>query len=392
LSAHRPWPKTGCSLSEARERTVDRVRWAKWKYASTKNRIFDPKDKLSVQRPKSGRTAEIKPAAAYEEMINAAFLQHMKDGRLVAFGEPRKGGAPQLIARAPWAKLTMVEWENSTARNGQIVFRDVRVYPRLLAPCRVDLLAGRSLAAAFNEFVLKDPEFVALAHFAIQTNDAARPMLEEGQFPRDAVFGRQWPVSLEAFPSFAKVLNDAQTWSSGRTVIGEKSEKACEVLRHRYEHLLRLLRDGLVLASGTYEGSGKVERIDAAQWSRRPAWIDPASSDFLEEANNKLVPRWTGVSLAAPARPKVQKRDTKFKPASPHRKTLAKLPPRPIADAVATALRAIGLETSPGPHTFKSIAARIVDKMPNPPKTAQQLESLAKAVSRHYQRLTKHSP
>jgi hypothetical protein len=49
-------------------------------------------------------------------------------------------------------------------------------------------------------------------------------------------------------------------------------------------------------------------------------------------------------------------------------------------------LQAKGLDISPGSYTWKEIAGMIADDMPSRPQTASELEALAKAVKRHYER------
>ena len=213
-----PWPENGCTLAEARERTADRARWKKWndRIALGPPLTIREIQKLTHSQDKS-RRAPLKPAVVYEEIINSDFRQQMRARGLIAYGRPRVLNAPpQLITADTWSALTAIEWEESTAgenRRGGAVFREVRVYPALLAPRPVDLVAGLSLAVVFKKFVLEDPEFVALARYALRFEKAARPMLQKGQFPRGIDFDWQWPIT--PFANFADALNDAQTLCQG---------------------------------------------------------------------------------------------------------------------------------------------------------------------------------
>jgi hypothetical protein len=56
------------------------------------------------------------------------------------------------------------DWEESVATEGtpaKNAWYAVRVFPPLLSPSRLDLLAGHSLADAFKKYVLQDPELIA---------------------------------------------------------------------------------------------------------------------------------------------------------------------------------------------------------------------------------------
>jgi hypothetical protein len=67
-------------------------------------------------------------------------------------------------------------------------------------------------------------------------------------------------------------------------------------------HALRtILIDGKIFARGTFVKTGTVNAINRPQWARQNLWVDVRSGDLLEEENNKLVPRWTGLMLVAPA-------------------------------------------------------------------------------------------
>jgi hypothetical protein len=61
----------------------------------------------------------------------------------------------------------------------------------------------------------------------------------------------------------------------------------------------------------------------------------------------------------------------------------------PKAEAVAVALRAHGLEHDPSGLSWVQITARIAGDMPEPPKTDSANQALAKAVERHYDRISR---
>ena len=108
---------------------------------------------------------------AIEQRVETTFLDHLKNGRLVAYGRLGSPDAQsQLIGIDQWDALTRIDWNDSAAAGDQakIEFLDIRIYPPLLAPCHVDLLAGRTLAEAFQQFVLDDPEVAALGREAVR--------------------------------------------------------------------------------------------------------------------------------------------------------------------------------------------------------------------------------
>jgi hypothetical protein len=177
----------------------------------------------------------------------------------------------------------------------------VQVYPALLAPCRTDLVAGRSLSDAFRKYVLEDPEFTALAEHAARQNPEARSIVKEGQ-AGGADNDWRWPVELSRFSSLTDVINGRRSFWDKQAMADESYRDAYEVLWDRYKHLLSLFKSGDILAKGTHVGTGNVVGIDVVQWSRRGLWVDVRNGDLLEEENQKFVLKWTGLTLekAAP--------------------------------------------------------------------------------------------
>ena len=154
-------------------------------------------------------------------------------------------------------------------------------------------------------------------------------------------------------------------YARGGSVIGEKSREACEVLGDRHKRLLSLPKSGAVVAHGTYVLSGRVEEIDVAQWSRLSGWIDAQNGDFLEEIDNKLVARWTGLSFSAPRKSRAFGGAGKKSPVRPTSRNLidGRAPStgnrrRPVGDAVAKPLKAKGLDSSPGSGLQLAIDAK----------------------------------
>ena len=61
--------------------------------------------------------------------------------------------------------------------------------------------------------------------------------------------------------------------------------------------MLNLLKAGSIVGQGTYVPLALLDQIDVPQWSRPSGWIDTGGGDLLEEVDNSLVPRWTGVLI-----------------------------------------------------------------------------------------------
>ena len=411
---HAPWPENGCTLGEARERTADREAWKEWRRLNDRRKTFRPRswldrdtrlEEVRHDRLMGNRLQETIDEC--ENRITTDSLQHMRTKRLIAYGRPGElSAAPQLIAAEIWPALTNIGWEASAVgenRRGGAVFLAVQVYPALLAPCRTDLVAGRSLSDAFRKYVLEDPEFTALAEHAARQNPEARSIVKEGQ-AGGADNDWRWPVELSRFSSLTDVINGRRSFWDKQAMADESYRDAYEVLWDRYKHLLNLLKSGDVLVKGTHAGTGHVVGIDVAQWSRRGLWLDVRSGDLLEEENQKLVLKWTGLALEKANKlfhveptvsddvlPTANEQqfalkkagiDPNLQGADAHQRRRKS----PVADAVANALRAHGLDGKQGPLTCKEIASLIAPNMPRPPKTGQQLQALAKAVERHYER------
>jgi hypothetical protein len=64
-----------------------------------------------------------------------------------------------------------------------------------------------------------------------------------------------------------------------------------------------VLISGKVIVRGTFVATGMVGMIDPLQWTRRGSCIEVQNGDLLEEANNRLVLRWSGLALVVPPTP-----------------------------------------------------------------------------------------
>lgn len=227
--SYEPWPKDGCTLAEARERTIGR------------------------------------PASIAEAEQDSEFLSLLRSQRLVAYGRKIDlKSDSQLIPKSEWVVLTKLNWTKSTAgenKPGGSSFCDVKVYPLVLANCRIDLIAGQTLSRAFDDCVLKDPEVAALGRLAIKASPAFDRVFNHG-----CCFARgcnEWPLGEDRH--LTSVIHPDE---SKRSAIGFLSDPdpqivadAADALQHRFDEFFGLLRRGEVVARGVSATSGQEEPI-----------------------------------------------------------------------------------------------------------------------------------
>jgi hypothetical protein len=285
---YEPWPEAGCSLAEAEQRTADSISSRLLQDSGT----WQPKIK------------------AIEERVETTCLDHLKSGRLVAYGRRGNPDAePQVISMAQWDALTKIEWQSSSAAGdqAQIEILDIRVYPPLLAPCHVDLLAGRTLAEAFQQFVLGDPEVAALGREAVRLSPKFEAVIVRG---RCQVHGfEEWPLAFErtvmvstVHPEVAKRSIFDVPWEPDplEVVI------AAEALKHRYCALISILRRGELEGLGLPATTGYSDVILRSIWSRKEFYLDASAGDVVQDnpestgRYDRLIRRWIGVMLQRP--------------------------------------------------------------------------------------------
>src|SRR5579863_4757417 len=92
-----PWPTTGCSLAEARERTAERAVWDR---------------RSELLRKLEPDASDVVPAEVDAELqvieaeISAICLDHLTSLRLIAYGSP----GPKQIDKNDWRLFTAVDW------------------------------------------------------------------------------------------------------------------------------------------------------------------------------------------------------------------------------------------------------------------------------------------
>jgi hypothetical protein len=165
-------------------------------------------------------------------------------------GSPNTG--LQLISAGHWKVLTSIEWQGLAAaddRLGGSTFFDVRVYPPLLAPCHLDLLAGLTLLEAFKQLLLGDAEVASLGRAAVRLSPDFEAVFVEGGCQPHGI--REWPVAFERWVMVSTVHPDPAKRSI-YDVPGSPDPIevviAAEALKHRYRRQVQPL---MFVAVGT---------------------------------------------------------------------------------------------------------------------------------------------
>jgi hypothetical protein len=311
---YNPWPRDGCTLAEARERTADRGAWNEWRdlvtsFAGEKHQESGKRsDHHSASQGTVDHTFHI---SELERRINTDFHIQITARQLIAYGRlGHPSAAPRVIGASLWPTLTRVDWEHSTVsedRGGSAIYFAVRMFPVLLAPCRADLIADCSLSDAFKRFVLGDPEVVPLAANAVK---------RAPEFERVFVRGRcyvqgvdEWPMNFEH-----RILIGYQHHDPSKRSIfcGRRDPDpievafAAEALIDRFGVLIGMLRQGQLKAQALPVNPGDPDTIFPSIWAHDDFCFN-AMGDVFEDNKecedprwDRLKRRWIGVMLRAP--------------------------------------------------------------------------------------------
>jgi len=327
---------------------------------------------------------------AAESRVLSELQSHLRTGRLVAWG---RRGSPlaglQAIPSSGWDALSFgavypaVLTEMTSAKT-QIF--DVRVYPIIHSDDAATRLSECSIVEAFQKCVRQDPEFAAASKL-IRDRSRFESLIKDGNYPAFTSHCR-WPLDVTT-KDLASDFVDPGYYIPGMDLpkVTPDVERAASIVVDRWQRLRQRLVNGELLAQGTYASSGEHRPIDRFQWARAGVVLDVASGDFLELESQKYVVRWSGISLVRGSIGSGLLNTDKATPTGV-------VPPKrikrsPKAEAVAVALRAHGLEHDPCGLSWVQITARIAGDMPEPPKTASANQALAKAVERHYERISR---
>jgi hypothetical protein len=292
-----PWQEDGCTLAQTRERVADRVLWTHRKQLM--------RELECLHTGKNGRVET--EFGDLEKKIDTNCLEHLNSRRLIAYGTRGPAGAARLINGQEWPTFTSIDWNNSAVSDGQsgaVSLSNIRVFPPLLAPCRVDLLAGHSLAEAFRRFVLEEAEVGALAKEAVRLAPEYRRIFEEG---RCHVLGfAEWPLAFHRWSMIGIVHPDPMKRS--KFAVARKPDPievviAAEALLERYRALVSMLRNGELEGRGLPAVPGPPEPILHSIWSHEEFHFDAVRGDILQDnlhstdRYDRLVRRWIGVVL-----------------------------------------------------------------------------------------------
>jgi hypothetical protein len=319
---YRPWPKEGCLLSEAVERTSNPKLWdtavqanQKLDAAGGRNRRrkhpwlardrendYERLDRERTERHWNALRAEADNA---NRALRQAFVAQFCDERLIAEGSYRAPSAePSLIRGPAWKQISIVSWPKSIIREDtpdKNRWYDVRVFPALLASNVADLLAGLSIGEAFYRYVIQDAEAAALAARMLQREKRHHDVFCEGQFP-GPVKSFKWPTLVTA-AELAYCFVEAPILDLDRPSPEPSAavKNVAAAIADRFETLRRLLVEGRISSRGTYARTGDIGDIDRHQWNRQGILLDIRNSDLLEMQGHASVMLWTGISLE-PAR------------------------------------------------------------------------------------------
>ncbi len=358
---YRAWPENGCGLAQARERTADRTHWRNWQRVR-----------------KAGKNTTDK----YERRINAQFSQFMQTGKLVAYAQSSNpAGTIELVPSAVWSSIERLSWRKSSIQTSSRSYDNVRIYPVLLAPCRVKLLSGRPLSEVFTSFVLRDPEVAALVKQAlVKSPDLKNVLCGPNKWrvapPRDDLLGVKHPNRKKRGPV---------GWLADPSP--PESVLAAQALLHRHRILMSILAQGQLEAEGLPSRRGDPAKIRRAIWVHPRFYIDDDGdihqvNEHATDWHDRLKRCWTAVVLSASAAFHVKP------PTSDDVRSTTKQPRRrPVGEALGKALKQLGLSDGPGDRTFAQVAGMVAPYMPNPPKSSEDSYALEKAVSRYYKNL-----
>lgn len=385
-----PWPDDGCTLAEARKRCADRELWDEWcARADAFEGIPDADLKAKVE--------------ASEQRINVAFLENLRRGRLIATGRADSPTAePAVIDAGQWSTLVDINWSTSAAadaRPGAASFHDVRILPAVHAPTIAHLLDGLTMVEAARRYVLEDPEVVALGRRAVAIEPVLDRVFKLGYW--SAYGERRWPLYTDDlprdrdeddFPLEKSMFRCAKPASSHLYV-------ARRAFQERLGGLLKPLRDGSLIAEGLPFRGNDPTRVPRSIWSHGEFWLDLEKGDVFEEnpesreTYDGYLKRWSGLMTCrhnerlelgerAAAIPFSNASDsTQVAPKTMRARR------QPKSDSVKAALQTAGIDLATDPRGPTELAGEIADRVPWRVAEANELEALAKNVSRLKRRL-----
>lgn len=234
----------------------------------------------------------------------AEFIQHVAEKTLVVFGRTLEEGSFEEIA-APL--VSSANWSASTiSGSGGAKFDTVTVFPAVLAPNRVQVIGGHTLAEAFRKFVLKDPEVASLANRALAVSPEYESVFLRGNCHVAGI--KEWPVAFERWSTIEVVHPDpAKRPFPDVPMDPDPMEvvRAAAALLHRYHALILMFRKGELEVSGFPLSAGHPSRISRAIWSHEEFHFDSSTGDLLQDndgsfGDGRYIKRWIGLELNVP--------------------------------------------------------------------------------------------
>jgi hypothetical protein len=301
-SSSRGWP-----LFEALERT-DPDLWRGWTEGKA---AFQSAAKPVPSGPSAFITRSPNELRRLKEVAERAFVQarnalwdKLTREQLAGFASRNSSVEPPTpIYSGGWSSLVGANWEKSILRergkDGAKVF-NVRIYPLIHSPDAPSRLAGRSLAQAFWEFVIQDPEVASLGRRIVLEEPRHAAVFAEGKFPG---FGNEfkWPLNFTPKDlAYDFVRSPIYFIDDPLPQASSLIQQVSAVIVDRFLALKRHLVDGNVIARGTYMLTGVVGTVDPLQWARSEMFIDVRDGSLLAQENHKNNLLWSGLTLVNP--------------------------------------------------------------------------------------------
>ena len=274
---YEPWPSQGCNLAEVRLRIAD--------IHSVRS---DGKDAIQA--------------------ATDALFGSLAAGKLIAYGNLADSySEPSSIPAELWL-ATETKWSTLelSSEHLEATFSGVRVFPLLLAPDRAQHLDGKTLAEAFKNYVLEDPEVWALSRGAISKTPEYGAVYHHA---RCHPFGEAvWPIKVGGWLAGIASPEDRASPIGFLLVDDDPNEvvDAADALRERFDALFGMLRRGELIGRGLTVSDGIEREIPRSIWSHEDFYADFALGDIVQfnkdakEKADSYIRSWMGVMLARP--------------------------------------------------------------------------------------------
>ncbi len=312
-------PFEGWTVEEAIRRTIDpalldalaKARGLPSKFTPPFECVIwehDPKFRRIARTSTAAITGEKASAVAEAgAKIETEFLSHLSAGRLVIKACRGKAtGDPIILSPRACAYLRIYSAQNSILQDrtgSRDKFYDTRVFPVLLSEVAAEWLHGLGIAEAFKTLILDDPEVLLLGRRIVRMDSLHRDVFHAGQLPGYSAEFR-WLVDFDVADLADRFVMPSATAAWQELPQPAKIyEQASQAIVGRWSALVRLLRGGHIVASGTHATTGEFIPIQRRQWARGNIAVDVRSGDLIEWQGSQAVVLWSGLELTMAARP-----------------------------------------------------------------------------------------